>query len=105
YEHGTFLTLGHAHTALFGAFGLIAIGLVYFVLRYMVGERHWSDTLGVWAFWLFNAGMGLWLVLNFWPVGFEQLAAVYQHGYAYGDKPRRGPAGPVDFRITSARRQ
>ncbi|MEJ2643733.1 MAG: cbb3-type cytochrome c oxidase subunit I [Gammaproteobacteria bacterium] len=83
YEHGTFLTLGHAHTALFGAFGLIAIGLVYFVLRYIVGERHWSDTLGVWAFWLFNAGMGLWLVLNFWPVGFEQLAAVYQHGYAY----------------------
>jgi nitric oxide reductase subunit B len=22
YEHGTFLTLNHAHTALFGAFGL-----------------------------------------------------------------------------------
>ena len=83
YEHGTFLTLGHAHTALFGAFGLIAIGLVYFVLRYIVGERHWSDTLGVWSFWLFNAGMGLWLILNFWPIGFEQLAAVYQHGYAY----------------------
>jgi nitric oxide reductase subunit B len=28
YEHGTFLTLNHAHTALFGAFGLLAIGLV-----------------------------------------------------------------------------
>ncbi|HKK13450.1 MAG TPA: cbb3-type cytochrome c oxidase subunit I [Gammaproteobacteria bacterium] len=83
YEHGTFLTLGHAHTALFGAFGLIAIGLVYFVLRYFVGERRWSDAPGVWAFWLFNAGLGLWLVLNFWPVGFEQLAAVYDHGYAY----------------------
>ena len=26
YEHGTFLTLNHAHTALFGAFGLLAIG-------------------------------------------------------------------------------
>jgi nitric oxide reductase subunit B len=23
YEHGTFLTLNHAHTALFGAFGLL----------------------------------------------------------------------------------
>src|SRR6185312_13689229 len=33
YEHGTFLTLNHAHTALFGAFGLLAIGLVYFCLR------------------------------------------------------------------------
>ena len=26
YEHGTFLTLNHAHTALFGAFGELAIG-------------------------------------------------------------------------------
>ena len=34
YEHGTFLTLNHAHTALFGAFGLLAIGLIYFCLRY-----------------------------------------------------------------------
>ena len=39
YEHGTFLTLNHAHTALFGAFGLLAIGLVYFCLRYAAGER------------------------------------------------------------------
>ncbi len=31
YEHGTFLTLNHAHTSLFGAFGLLAIGLVYFL--------------------------------------------------------------------------
>jgi nitric oxide reductase large subunit len=29
YEHGTFLTLNHAHTALFGAFGLLGIGLIY----------------------------------------------------------------------------
>ena len=31
YEHGTFLTLNHAHTALFGAFGELAIGLIYFL--------------------------------------------------------------------------
>ena len=37
YEHGTFLTLNHAHTALFGAFGLLGIGLVYFCLRYLAG--------------------------------------------------------------------
>jgi len=83
YEHGTFLTLAHAHTALFGAFGLIAIGLVYFSLRYINGKNAWSDTLGVTAFWLFNAGMVLWLTLNFWPIGFRQLSAVYEHGYAY----------------------
>ena len=84
YEHGTFLTLAHAHTALFGAFGLLAIGLVYFALRYFAGDREpWSDRLGVWAFWLYNGGLVLWLVLNFWPIGWPQLAAVYDHGYAF----------------------
>jgi nitric oxide reductase subunit B len=32
YEHSTFLTLNHAHTALFGAFGLVGIGLIDFSL-------------------------------------------------------------------------
>ena len=58
YEHGTFLTLNHAHTALFGAFGLLAIGLVYFCLRYLAAERiAFSERLGLWAFWLYNAGL------------------------------------------------
>jgi nitric oxide reductase subunit B len=43
YEHGTFLTLNHAHTSMFGAFGLLAIGLLYMVLRYLTGQRPWSD--------------------------------------------------------------
>jgi nitric oxide reductase subunit B len=60
YEHGTFLTLNHAHTALFGAFGLLAIGLIYFCLRYAAGEKAvFSEKLGLWAFWLYNAGLVL----------------------------------------------
>lgn len=83
YEHGTFLTLNHAHTAMFGAFGMLAIGLVYLALRYLNGTRPWSDRLGVWAFWLYNLGMVLWILLNFFPIGWPQLEAVYAHGYAY----------------------
>ncbi len=83
YEHGTFLTLNHAHTSMFGAFGLLAIGLVYMVLRYLNGERPWSDKAGIWAFWLYNGGLGLWIALNFFPVGWPQLEAVYTHGYAW----------------------
>lgn len=83
YEHGTFLTLNHAHTSMFGAFGLLAIGLIYMVLRYFNGERAWSDRCGVWAFWLYNAGLVMWIVLNFYPIGWPQLEAVYTHGYAY----------------------
>jgi nitric oxide reductase subunit B len=84
YEHGTFLTLNHAHTALFGAFGLLAIGLVYFCLRYAAGDRaRFSDRPGIWAFWLYNAGLVLWILLNFFPIGWPQLDAVFEHGLAY----------------------
>jgi nitric oxide reductase subunit B len=84
YEHGTFLTLNHAHTALFGAFGLLAIGLVYFCLRYAWGERTaFDERLGIWAFWLYNAGLVLWIALNFFPIGWPQLNAVFEHGLAY----------------------
>jgi len=83
YEHGTFLTLNHAHTALFGAFGLLAIGLIYFCLRYIHGERAgFSERLGIWAFWLYNGGLGLWILLNFFPIGWPQLVTVYEHGFA-----------------------
>jgi len=84
YEHGTFLTLNHAHTALFGAFGLLGIGLVYFCLRYVAGDRvAFDDRPGIWAFWLYNAGLALWILLNFFPIGWPQLNAVFEHGFAY----------------------
>jgi nitric oxide reductase subunit B len=84
YEHGTFLTLNHAHTALFGAFGLLGIGLIYFCLRYRASDRvAFSERAGIWAFWLYNAGVVLWILLNFFPIGWPQLNAVYEHGFAY----------------------
>jgi len=87
YEHGTFLTLNHAHTALFGAFGLLAIGLVYFCLRYVAADRApFGERLGLWAFWLYNAGLVLWIALNFFPIGWPQLAAVFEHGLAYAQR-------------------
>jgi nitric oxide reductase subunit B len=84
YEHGTFLTLNHAHTALFGAFGLLGIGLIYFCLRYIAADRYpFRETAGKWAFWLYNGGLVLWILLNFFPIGWPQLDAVYEHGLAF----------------------
>jgi nitric oxide reductase subunit B len=84
YEHGTFLTLNHAHTALFGAFGLLGIGLIYFCLRYAAADRYkFGERIGLWAFWLYNGGLVLWILLNFFPIGWPQLDAVYEHGLAY----------------------
>lgn len=84
YEHATFLTLNHAHTALFGAFGLLGIGLIYFCLRYVAGDSQpFSEKVGRWAFWLYNVGLVMWILLNFFPIGWPQLAAVYEHGLAF----------------------
>ncbi|MFZ0695059.1 MAG: cbb3-type cytochrome c oxidase subunit I, partial [Alphaproteobacteria bacterium] len=84
YEHGTFLTLNHAHTALFGAFGLLGIGLIYFCLRYVAAEKYrFGEKAGRWAFWLYNGGLVLWILLNFFPIGWPQLDAFYEHGLAY----------------------
>ena len=84
YEHGTFLTLNHAHTSLFGAFGLLALGLVYFCLRYRAGPQgRFDERLGYWAFWLMNAGVAMWVGLHFFEIGWPQLDAVYEHGFAY----------------------
>jgi nitric oxide reductase subunit B len=83
YEHGTFLTLNHAHTALFGAFGELAIGLIYFCLRYITADRPFGEKLGLIAFWLYNGGLVLWILLNFFPIGWPQLDAVFEHGLAY----------------------
>jgi nitric oxide reductase subunit B len=78
------LTLNHAHTSLFGAFGLLGIGLIYFCLRYAAADQaEFDERLGKWAFWLYNAGLALWIALNFFPIGWPQLDAVYEHGFAY----------------------
>jgi nitric oxide reductase subunit B len=75
--------LNHAHTALFGAFGLLALGMVYFCLRYAAGNQAWSDRIGIWAFWLYNGGLILWIFLNFFPIGWPQLVDVYENGFAH----------------------
>jgi nitric oxide reductase subunit B len=64
----SFLTLNHAHTALFGAFGELAIGLIYFCLRYVAADRHrFGEKLGFWTFWLYSGGLVLWILLNSFP--------------------------------------
>ena len=84
YEHGTFLTLNHAHTSLFGAFGLLALGLIYFCLRYRAGpDAVFNETPGRIAFWCYNVGLLMWIFLHFFPIGWPQLNAVYEHGLAW----------------------
>lgn len=84
YEHGTFLTLNHAHTAMFGAFGLLGLGMIYCCLRYVAGDHYvFVEKWGYIAFFCYNLALVLWTVFTFFPVGWAQLAAVYEHGLTY----------------------
>ncbi|MFB6189890.1 MAG: nitric-oxide reductase large subunit, partial [Halapricum sp.] len=81
YEHGTYLTVGHAHAAMFGAFGFLALGMAVYMLRVAVSPSFWS---GVWlrrAFWLWNVGLALMVLISVLPVGFLQLQTAFTSTY------------------------
>ena len=43
YEIGTALTLNHGHAAMMGVYGMLAVGLALFCIRYLIPEQRWSD--------------------------------------------------------------
>ncbi|MFC7045947.1 nitric-oxide reductase large subunit [Halobacteriaceae archaeon GCM10025711] len=82
YEHGTYLTVAHGHAAFFGAFGMLALGMGTYVLRFTTDAARWSDTRLRRSFWAMNIGLALMLALSVIPVGVLQLEAVFSNGYA-----------------------
>ncbi|WP_187432837.1 nitric-oxide reductase large subunit [Natronococcus pandeyae] len=82
YEHGTYLTVAHAHTATFGAFGLLALGLGTYILRVVTPESAWDPTWFRGAFWLTNVGLVVMTLASLLPIGFLQLQTAYRDGYA-----------------------
>ena len=73
----------HGHTALFGVYGLLSLGLVLMVARFMGGERAWNErALGV-AFWGLNVGLGLMVLLSLLPIGLAQAWASISQGLWY----------------------
>jgi len=83
FEHGEFLTVAHGHASMFGVFGLLAIGLLYFCLPGLIRRERWDDRLAIAAFACFNSAIVLWLLLNILPVGFGQVVSTINHGYWY----------------------
>jgi len=84
YEHGTYLTVGHAHAAMFGAFGFLALGMVSYMLQLSIEPARWDGSWLRAAFWSWNVGLALMVFLSVLPVGFLQLEAVFTGSYAAG---------------------
>jgi nitric oxide reductase subunit B len=83
YMQGLNLTPLHGHTALFGVYGMLGIGLVLFCLRGMKPNLAWPEGILKVSFWCLNLGLALMALLTLLPLGTLQLFAALEHGYWY----------------------
>jgi nitric oxide reductase subunit B len=83
YEIGTNLTANHGHTAMMGVYGMLAVGLLLFCLRYLMREDRWSDRAAKLSFWSLNLGLAWMAFANLFPVGMVQLQDSLAHGYQH----------------------
>lgn len=81
YMQGLNLTPLHGHTALFGVYGMLGIGLMLFCLRGIKRIAHWQEGLLQGAFWSMNIGLALMALITLLPLGVLQLNAALQNGY------------------------
>jgi nitric oxide reductase subunit B len=83
YMQGLNLTPVHGHTALFGVYGMLGLGLTLFCLRVLQPGRRWKEGILKASFWSINLGLVFMVVLSMFPIGLMQAAASIEHGTWY----------------------
>lgn len=83
YMQGLNTTPVHGHTAMFGVYGMLGIGLMLFVLKGLTSKYVWKDKVIRFAFWSINVGLLLMVLLSVLPIGFAQTLASVKHGMWY----------------------
>ncbi|MBW1944472.1 MAG: cbb3-type cytochrome c oxidase subunit I [Deltaproteobacteria bacterium] len=80
YEHGTYLTMHHGHTAMFGTYGMLSVALLLFSWRGLVDKAHWKDGILKLSFWGLNGGLFLMAFVTLLPVGAMQAWTSFKDG-------------------------
>ena len=83
YMQGLNTTAVHGHTALFGVYGMLGIGLMLFVLRDMDKEKVWNEKWVKFAFWAINIGLAAMVFISVLPIGLLQTVASVSKGLWY----------------------
>jgi nitric oxide reductase subunit B len=83
YMQGLNTTPVHGHTALFGVYGMLGIGLMLFVLRDMNKEAVWKEKWIKFAFWSINIGLAAMVLISVLPIGLAQTVASVKEGLWY----------------------
>ncbi len=81
YMQGLNLTALHGHTALFGVYGMLGIGLLLFCIRGLKPDVVWNEKLLRNSFWTLNIGLTMMALLTLLPLGLLQLNDVLNNGY------------------------
>ncbi len=81
FEHATYLTVNHGHTALFGTYGLLAIGLLLFSMRGLVTDEGWNTKLLKVAFWGTNIGLFIMFAGTLLPNGILHVLDNIRYGF------------------------
>jgi nitric oxide reductase subunit B len=80
YMQGLNTTPVHGHTALFGVYGMLGIGLMLFCLRALRPGAAWKDWPLAVSFWMINGGLALMVLISVLPVGLMQAWASVEVG-------------------------
>ncbi|OZB14904.1 MAG: nitric oxide reductase large subunit [Marinobacter sp. 34-60-7] len=83
YVQGLNTTPTHAHAALFGVYGFLALGFTLLVLRYIRPGLVFDERLMKTGFWWLNGGLVLMLFTSLLPIGLIQFAASAGEGLWY----------------------
>lgn len=83
YMQGLNTTPVHGHTALFGVYGMLAIGLMLFCLKGLATRNVWKSGAVRFAFWSINIGLALMVLISLLPVGLMQTWASVEEGLWY----------------------
>jgi nitric oxide reductase subunit B len=81
FEIGTALTANHGHAAMMGVYGMLAIGLALFCLRYLIPADRWPEKWARISFWSTNIGLAWMCFATLLPLGIAQLYKSVDDGY------------------------
>ena len=82
YIQGLNTTAVHAHTALFGVYGMLGMGFILICLRFY-SDRDWDSTKLKRAFWLLNIGLVAMVAFSLLPIGIIQAYTSITKGYSF----------------------
>ncbi|WP_431165150.1 nitric-oxide reductase large subunit [Tenacibaculum halocynthiae] len=82
YIQGLNTTAVHAHTALFGVYGMLGMGFILICLRFY-SNRIWESKKLKRAFWFLNIGLIAMVLFSLLPIGIIQAYTSITQGYSF----------------------